>query len=110
MIYSVSEISLFIFKKNVKDVISKGIEYLKEIITKYTPCLYKLKNGMLCGIAAAWHNTGHFKEKEVGPHFFPTQYNHKILEQSLKQHINRFLKMVLTLSNNKIQTLIHLPI
>jgi hypothetical protein len=28
----------------------------------------------------------------------------------LKQHINRFLKMVLTLSNNKIQTLIHLPI
>jgi hypothetical protein len=28
----------------------------------------------------------------------------------LKQHINRFLKMVLTLSNNKIQTLIHLSI
>jgi hypothetical protein len=91
----------------VKGVISKGIEYfLKEIVNKYTPCLYQLKNGMFCGIAAAWHNTGHFKEK-IGSHFFPTQYSKSILEKPLKQHIEKLLEMVQTLSNNNIQIFIH---
>jgi hypothetical protein len=96
---------------NIKDVISKGIDYfLKVIINKYTPCLYRLKNGMLCGIAAAWHNTGHFKEKEGGPHFFPTQYSHNILEKSLKRHIEELLKMVLAPPHNNIQRVICLSI
>jgi hypothetical protein len=38
----------------------RAIQNLCDEIFRYSPCLYELPNGKLCGIAREWHTTGHY--------------------------------------------------
>jgi hypothetical protein len=74
-------------KENIKETVKAAVEYFCNEISKYAPCLHRLKNGMVCGIAAAWHNTGHYGEKETGAHFGPIVSPGASLEELLKRRL-----------------------
>jgi predicted acylesterase/phospholipase RssA len=50
-------------KKNIKETILKASQSFCNEIFRYSPCLYQLSNGKLCGIAREWHTTGHYGTK-----------------------------------------------
>jgi hypothetical protein len=74
-------------RENIGEMISDAITYFNNEISKYAPCIYRLRNGNLCGIAREWHTTGHYGEKEFGVHLGPTLATHSLLCNKLKLNL-----------------------
>jgi hypothetical protein len=82
-------------QENIREIMTEAITYFSNEISKYSPCLYRLRNGTLCGIARDWHTTGHYGEREVGPHLGPPLPSQNILFHKLKQNLEKLVSMVL---------------
>jgi hypothetical protein len=75
---------------------TEAIAYFSNELSKYSPCLHRLRNGTLCGIARDWHTTGHYGEKESGPHLGPPLPSQNVLFLKLKQNLKTLITMVLS--------------
>jgi hypothetical protein len=76
---------------NIKETIVNAVTFFQDEIIKYSPCLFQLSNGKICGIAKEWHTTGHHGIK-TGKHEGPSLPVG--LLSTVIGHIKELLKLV----------------
>jgi hypothetical protein len=76
---------------NIKKTIAGAMNLFQEEIFRYSPCLFQLSNGKICGIGKEWHTTGHHGIK-TGKHEGPPLPLGLI--STVVGHIKELLKLV----------------
>lgn len=90
---------LFFFQKKYKETIVPHVSAIHNEIYRYSPCLALLPNEKLCGIAKAWHTTGHYGSRSGSHEGPPLPFGiHGFVVSSIKELLNIVRTDYLTLT------------